>query len=68
MAKHITKKTGECYQMFCGKTLIFETDDHTYQLPDGWVCPVCNLGIKQIMQELRAECQDCGTMTMQEIK
>lgn len=53
MAQHITKKTGEHHQLFCDKTLILETDDHTYQLSNGWVCPVCNLGIKQIMKELQ---------------
>ena len=51
--KHITKKTGDYYQLFCGKVVIFETNDHTYQIPDGWECPVCNEGIKQIMQEIR---------------
>ena len=51
--KHVTKKTGECYQLFCGKTLIFETAHHTVQLTDGWKCPVCNDGIKQVMQCLR---------------
>ncbi len=53
MIGHITKKTGELNQLFCDKTLVFETSDHTMQLSDGWECPVCNVGIKQIMQEIR---------------
>ena len=53
MAKHTTKKTGERYQLLCDKTLIFETDNHTQQLSDGYKCPVCDSDIKQIMQEIR---------------
>ena len=55
MRKHESIIGGKGYQLLCDKAVILESNDHTLKLPDEWKCPVCNAGIKQIMQEMRKE-------------